>query len=116
MKQIARTCPRFSTCSVNNCPLDPNPCAIAEDREPRCTMAKSVRVRLAGAMPGALPRGGLTKREYGAKLGFEQVSPISRAAMVERLRSYRYGVTSERRGQSATELQHGASEVTTTLP
>ena len=116
MKQIARTCPRFSTCSVNNCPLDPNPCAIAEDKEPRCTMAKSIRMRLAGAMPGALPRGGLTEREHRLKLRFEQMPPAIRAAMVERLRGYQYGVTSERRGQLTAERRDGASEAKATLP
>ena len=116
MKQIARTYPRFSTCSVNNCPLDPNPCAIAEDKEPRCTMAKSIRMRLAGATPGALPRGGLTKREYGSTAWFARLSPTSSAAVIERLKGYAFRVTSERRGQLTAERQHGASEANATLP
>ena len=59
---LARECPRFSSCSVNNCPLDPHP-ANPADKEIKCYMEKAVRQRIAAKYPGELANGGRTARE-----------------------------------------------------
>jgi hypothetical protein len=66
--RIARECPRFNTCSVNNCPLDPHPNHSA-DQQTKCKMEKSVRQRIAAKYHGQLANGGLTAREAaGARI------------------------------------------------
>jgi hypothetical protein len=69
---IARECPRFSTCSVNNCPLDPHP-ANPGDKQTVCKMEKAVRQRIAAKYPGQLASGGLTAREAAGKRIFENL-------------------------------------------
>jgi hypothetical protein len=81
-RDIARKCRRWSSCSVNNCPLDPHPKYLA-DKETKCPMEKPVRLRIAAELPGRLPMGGLTKLELAAKLTFERKPVADRIAMVE---------------------------------
>ena len=69
---IARECPRFNTCSVNNCPLDPHP-ANPADKEIKCDMEKAVRQRIAAKYPDQLANGGLTAREAAGKRVFENL-------------------------------------------
>jgi len=66
-----RACPRFDTCSVNRCPLDPEIGARtfnAGDRETKCPLSKRVRHALFAELPtGAqarLPFGGLLEVEW----------------------------------------------------
>ena len=57
-------CPRFNTCEVNNCPLHPEyPDLGMIHGKDKCTMRKSVRVRI-GAPHLYLPLRGMTPREY----------------------------------------------------
>jgi hypothetical protein len=69
---IARECPRFKSCSVNNCPLDPHPKHPA-DKENVCTLAKSIRQRIAAKYPGQLANGGLTAREAAGTRSFAKL-------------------------------------------
>lgn len=90
MKTIASECPRWPSCSVNNCPLDPrypNLPVRPGDKERKCTMEKGVRVRIAAKYPGQLPMNGLTRTEHAAKLVFERKPVAVRLAMIEKGRA-----------------------------
>ena len=80
---IARECPRWSRCSVNNCPLDYH-AAHPDDKEHKCPMEKSVRIRIGAKYPGELPFRGMTPREYAATLAFQRKPVAVRLAMVQR--------------------------------
>lgn len=69
---IARECPRFSACSVNNCPLDPH-MTHPGDKQTKCKMEKAVRQRIAAKYPGQLANGGLTAREAAGTRTFERL-------------------------------------------
>ena len=69
---IARECPRFKSCSVNNCPLDPHPVNPA-DKQTKCTMEKAVRQRIAAKYLGQLTNGGLTAREAAGTRSFAKL-------------------------------------------
>lgn len=63
--KIPRECPRFDTCSVNNCPLDPrypNLNTVKGDPETKCGCWRAIRERI-GAKHPELSLGGLTTRE-----------------------------------------------------
>ena len=53
------------------------------DKETKCPMEKSVRLRIAARFPGRLPMGGLTKKEFAGKLAFDQKPPAVKAAQIE---------------------------------
>lgn len=70
-----KLCPRFDSCSVNNCPLGPaypNRLVHPDDNQKSCPMEKSVRARIAKRFPGLLPMQGLTRPEYAGKMAFDQ--------------------------------------------
>ena len=84
---LARQCPRFDRCSVNRCPLAvgyPNQFVHPGDKEKRCTLEKSVRVRIAATAPGVLRMAGLTTAERAAALVFERKPVAVRLAMLEK--------------------------------
>jgi len=71
-------CPRYSSCNVNSCPLHPqypNMPIDPEDPEKRCTIAKSIRVRISAQFPGMLRYDGLSPREFSAKERWNSLSP-----------------------------------------
>lgn len=79
---IARECPRFMSCSVNNCPLDlPHP-ANPADKQTKCTMEKAVRQRIAAKHPGQLANGGLTAREAAGKRIFAKLPCAVKSRLV----------------------------------
>lgn len=75
ISQPYHECPRFNRCSVNNCPLSFNyPFLVNyEDRDPKCTLEKSVRVRIGSKYPG-LKYQGMTAREFNATKRYESLS------------------------------------------
>lgn len=80
-------CTRFKTCSVNQCPLHPNYPDIytdGDDTEPKCTLPKSYRLKVAENFAGVLKFSGLTSREYAAKLAWESKSEEERARIIDR--------------------------------
>lgn len=80
-------CTRFKTCSVNQCPLHPDYPYIftdGDDSEPRCTLPKSYRVKVAENFAGVLKFGGLTSREHAAKLKWESMTDEERARIIDR--------------------------------
>lgn len=82
-----RECPRFKTCSTNNCPLHPLYMYLhtdPDDPEPRCTMEKQVRERIGTKYPAILKYQGLTSREYSAKLRWEALSPEEQQERISR--------------------------------
>ena len=60
-------CPRFNRCSVNNCPLSFSYPLFKypEDKETRCKLAKSIRVRIGSKYP-ELKFQGMTAKEWTA--------------------------------------------------
>jgi hypothetical protein len=81
--QIAKQCPRWSRCSVNNCPLDAH-MTHPDDKERKCPMEKGVRVRIAAKYPGELPMHGMTTREWAGKAAFDSKPLAVRLAMIEK--------------------------------
>jgi hypothetical protein len=80
-------CPRFSSCSVNHCPLDAEQqrhLPDANDRERKCTMEKGVRSRIGQKYPDLLPLLGLTPAEVAGRARWERKTPREREAFAER--------------------------------
>lgn len=71
-------CPRFDSCSINKCPLDPDvkdhPNLPGEDK---CGCYKSIRMKLGANLPNL----GLTPGELKAKKRWENLSPEEKEAM-----------------------------------
>lgn len=85
---IMAKCPRFIRCSVAICPLD----LFADLRtklsgEPKCTLAKSIRVRLGAGTE--LLRQGLTKHEWAARERWERLSESQRHRNLANLRPFK---------------------------
>jgi hypothetical protein len=80
-------CPRYAKCNVNNCPLHPKyPELISdpEDKETKCSLAKSIRGRIAADFPDILKFNGLSPREYSAKIRWQNLSPAEQQEIKER--------------------------------
>lgn len=85
-------CPRYAKCSVNNCPLRPvypHMLVCPEDKEQKCGVAKSIRVKISAEFPGMLKMGGLTTREYAARQKWESLSPDEQAARKNKMAKVR---------------------------
>ncbi|MDR7667192.1 hypothetical protein RG963_15690 [Methanosarcina sp. Z-7115] len=68
---------------MNNCPLHPvypHILVCPEDKEQKCGVAKTIRVRISAEFPGMLKMGGLTTREYAAKKKWDNMTPAEQAA------------------------------------
>lgn len=82
-------CPRFSKCSVNNCPLHPGYPTLytdPEDKETVCKLGKTYRVRIAEKYPDTLQMDGLTKREYASKMAWVNRPHHERVEHLNRLK------------------------------
>jgi hypothetical protein len=87
---IAKECPRYISCSVNNCPLDPdypNLFVAKDDKEKRCTMEKGVRTRIAATAPGTLRLEGSTVAEAAARKCYESKPLAVRLNMAKRCKA-----------------------------
>lgn len=78
----AMLCPRWDHCSVNNCPLDPHG-SHPLDKERKCTIAKSIRVRIASQFPGQIKRGGLTAQEWASQQSYNRLSVADKARLAD---------------------------------
>lgn len=77
-------CSRFKECSINSCPLHPAYPDIytdPEDQDKKCTMAKSIRVRIGSQYPDVLSYQGMTKREYAGQNAWNNLDESKRAAI-----------------------------------
>ena len=77
MKLSFKNCYRFSSCSVNNCPLNhdyPHGFVHEDDPEQECTCPKKDRMKIAEKFPSMLKYGGMTVREYNTKEILEAIS------------------------------------------
>lgn len=84
-------CPRFQTCSVNNCPLHPDYPDLAVsplDPERRCILGKTRRLQIAGRYQGVLRFGGLKAREFHTKQRLDS-DPVEYAKIATRLKKSR---------------------------
>lgn len=87
IKYIPEECPRYSECSVNNCPLHidyPGLYVDKEDKEKVCDMEKQVRIRISSKYPDVLKYQGLTVREWTAKKRYESLPEEEKASIAER--------------------------------
>lgn len=81
--EVMKQCPRFGSCSVNKCPLDPDINLRNELKgEKKCDMAKSVRLRIGKEFN--LEKLGLTDREWSARKRYENLSPEDKENLVRR--------------------------------
>ena len=94
-----RACPRFDTCSVNLCPLDPEigiRTVDPGDRETKCHLSRRVRRALFAELPAPakakLPFGGLYETEF------------RRSAAAKRVHA---GLTEEQRAKQRAVLETG---------
>lgn len=92
-------CPRWDSCSVNNCPLDPQP-ADPMDKEQACPMEKPVRVRIAAQFPGMTPRGGLTVREYASQQVYARLDGATKLKVAERCKANAATLAATRRAKT----------------
>lgn len=91
-KELFYDCPRYKKCSVNNCPLDsayPNRVTAEGDIEHKCTIAKTIRSRIAAKYPGVLKFEGLTPREFTAKKNWENLSEEEKDKKREAIKNVR---------------------------
>ena len=82
-----RECPRFNTCSVNNCPLHPGYPALYNDlgdHERKCTMEKQVRDRIGSRYPDLLKFRGLTRSEWSGRERYDAMPTEDKRRLVER--------------------------------
>ena len=79
MKELSpyTLCPRFNSCNVNICPLDPDQSLRNYlPGEPKCTMEKGVRLRLGANLPNF----GLKPLELKGKQRWDALSPEAKEA------------------------------------
>lgn len=82
-----RECSRNQHCSVNNCPLSPrypDHYTDPEDYKTKCTIAKSIRVRIGSQHLDVLKFGGLTKREFSGRKVWEGLTESQKAKTIAR--------------------------------
>lgn len=82
--ELMRRCPRYLRCCVPVCPLD----LLQDDRmrlkeEPVCTLPRSIRHRIGKGT--ALPRQGLTKQEWAARIRWESLTDAERECRTAKL-------------------------------
>ena len=78
-------CTRFKICSVNQCPLHPLYPDIytdGNDNEPKCTLQKSYRIKVAENFAGVLKFGSLTSREHAAKIKWGNMTEDERTRII----------------------------------
>lgn len=109
-------CPRFSHCSVNKCPLHIDFLKLGsspEDRETKCTLAKTIRKRL--GLKWNLPNKGLTQREMSsAKLWANlpetekraKIENIQKISLITRLSKKGYTISPKRKDNSETHIEN----------
>jgi hypothetical protein len=99
-----RSCPRFASCSVNHCPLDPQQDRRqpeASDTAKKCGLAKSIRVRIGREYPELLPLMGMTRREHAGQRVWASLGALQQAQVLARGREALKRVNSENKGNSA---------------
>ena len=70
-----KNCPRFSGCSVPNCPLNPeNDKSFRLKGEQKCKLKRSLRISLGSVLPWK----GLSKHELAWKMTWEKMSQKNR--------------------------------------
>jgi hypothetical protein len=84
ISQPYHECPRFNRCNVNNCPLSFSyPLFVDyEDRDPKCTLEKPVRVRIGSKYP-RLKYQGMTAKEYSGTKRYESLSTEEKERLAE---------------------------------
>jgi len=109
-----KSCPRYSKCSVNDCPLCPGMfISDSSDPEHKCTLAKSIRHRIGKQFN--LSNQGLKSRELQAKKLWESLSPeqqqakkdnIQKISLITRLSAKGYKIAPKTNIISETHKQN----------
>ena len=83
--RIMQQCPRFERCSAPICPLD-----VDQDNrsyitgEPKCSLPKSKRIAI--AQNTALPRQGMTGKEWSGMIHWNRKSEVEKLSKLAKLR------------------------------
>jgi hypothetical protein len=79
-------CSRFHKCNVNRCWLDTNKKCVSlpEDKETRCTIAKSIRVRIGTAYK--LPNKGMKPREISSQQNWDNLPEAEKKRRIDRIK------------------------------
>jgi len=86
MREPYEECPRFHKCSVNVCPLDPFVYKKNKlPEEEKCTLGKTIRLRIAEKHLDLLPHRGLTSREWIGRQKWESLSIDEKSKIQARL-------------------------------
>ena len=92
--EIFQNCPRFSKCNVNNCPLSsryPKGFISQGDREQKCTLAKSICLRLGTNTD--LKYRGLTVREFKGLNSWAMKTPEEQIKIKAKLRIHGFSTS-----------------------
>ncbi|WP_048180193.1 hypothetical protein [Methanosarcina siciliae] len=103
-------CPRYSSCSVNNCPLSteyPKGFTHFEDLAKKCTLPKGYRESVAEKFPGVLSLEGLTLKEYTGKKTWEKLSPEEQAKSILRLNKIGFASALQNKTRNLDLIQGG---------
>lgn len=90
MNEPYMECTRYQRCSVNHCPLDPDQDTRQShpgDKQQKCTLAKTIRVRIGSKYPDSLTLGGLTPREHQSKLRWSKLTAAQKQAITDKGRA-----------------------------
>ena len=90
--ELSELCPRYTKCSVNNCPLHsgyPDLSMGEDDLETKCRAQRSVRLKIAADYPEKLRYGGYTVEEYRRKIRRENRTEQEIKKDRERMRKIR---------------------------
>lgn len=105
-----RECSRFQHCSVNNCPLSPgypDHYTDPDDYEKKCTIAKSIRVRIGSQHLDILKFGGLTRREFAGRKAWEGLTESQRATITARGKKTLNALHSHRQNEKDVSIRGG---------
>ena len=94
-------CPRFQRCNAPQCSLDYwQEDRVEEAEDDKCGVSKSIRVRI--GKDTELPRGGLKKSEYNAKMRWEAKPEAEKQEIRKRMRARGEKMKREKKGIFAT--------------
>lgn len=88
----AKECPRWDSCSVNRCPLDPGYHllkSLPDDPTPKCTMERRVRERIGVKYSDILPWKGLRNTEIASDRREAALTPDQKAARAAKMGAIR---------------------------
>lgn len=93
-------CPRFMSCNVNDCPLDPlypDTYIDSWDNDKKCTLGKVYRLKIAAHYPGILKMMGMTKKEFASWKAWNEKPPEEQEKHIDALKKNGFGSASQKK-------------------